>query len=50
MICDKCAGKCECGLAEALSTLLDYIDNLRVESEIKDIVSDYVETCEYFEN
>lgn len=50
MMCDKCAAKCECELTESLSTLLDHIDNLRVQSKIKDIVSDYVEKCEYFEN
>lgn len=50
MMCDECTVKCECELVEAIATLLDHIDNLRVQSQIKNILSDYVEKCEYFEN
>ena len=50
MRCDNCAARCECELAEALSTLLDHTDNMRIQSKIKDIMSDYVMQCDYFEN
>lgn len=50
MRCENCAARCECGLTGALLTLLDYIDNLQIQSKINDIVSDYVEQCEHFES
>lgn len=49
MKCDTCSCRDDCGLVEGLYALLAYIDNIEVQSRIKDLVSEYNCDCEYYE-